>query len=82
MNKSSCLASALGVTKFTTIIAMNWVTFVVLLKSDLDVQQTHHRAMTIAAAKEIARDAANALAVAKVAARAKADCSQSCGQTC
>jgi hypothetical protein len=36
--KCSCLAAALGVTKFETIIAIFLVT---LLKSDLDVQQTH-----------------------------------------
>jgi hypothetical protein len=41
LNKCSCLARALGVTKFITIIAMFWSHFVVLLKSDLDVQQTH-----------------------------------------
>jgi hypothetical protein len=39
LNKSSCLAAALGVTKFTTIIGSH---FFVLLKSDLDVQRTHH----------------------------------------
>ncbi len=41
LNKSSLLAGALGVTKFKTIFAMFLPTFVVLLKSDLDVQQTH-----------------------------------------
>jgi hypothetical protein len=38
LNKSSRLAAALGATKFITIIAQH---FVVLLKSDLNVQQTH-----------------------------------------
>ncbi len=40
LNKSSCLAAGLGVTKFVTVISMNWSHFVALLKSDLDVQQT------------------------------------------
>ncbi len=40
---SSCLAVALGVTQFITIIVMNWVTLSVLLKSDLDVKQAHLR---------------------------------------
>jgi hypothetical protein len=36
LSKSSCLATALGVTKILAIIAMNMVTIVVL-KSDLNV---------------------------------------------
>jgi hypothetical protein len=40
VNKSSLLAKALGMTKFKTIIAITWSHFVVLLRSDLDVQQT------------------------------------------
>ncbi len=40
LNKSSCLAAALGATKFIVVIVMNRPHFVVLLKSDLDVQQT------------------------------------------
>ncbi len=43
LNKSSWLAAALGVTNFIAIITMNLVTVVVLLKSDLDLQQTHFR---------------------------------------
>ncbi len=45
LNKGSCLASALGVTKVIFVIHMRWVWshFVVLLKLDLDVQQTHFR---------------------------------------
>ncbi len=39
--KRLCLAAALGVTNFIAIIATNSVTLVVLLKSKLDVQQTH-----------------------------------------
>jgi hypothetical protein len=38
LNRSSHLAAALGV-----VIAMNLPHFVVLLKSDLDVQETGHR---------------------------------------
>jgi hypothetical protein len=38
LNKSSCLAPVLGVTIVTDMIL---VTLVVLLKSHLDVQQTH-----------------------------------------
>ncbi len=41
LNKSSHSAAALGVTKFIVIIAMNLVTLFVLLKSNLDVQQSH-----------------------------------------
>jgi hypothetical protein len=41
LNKSSCLASALGVTKFITVIPMILVTLYCAIKSDLDVQQTH-----------------------------------------
>ncbi len=37
LNKSTCIAAALGVTKFVTAIAMSH--FVVLLKSDLDVYE-------------------------------------------
>jgi hypothetical protein len=40
LNKSSCFAEALGVTKFIAMINMNLATHCVLLKSDLDVQQT------------------------------------------
>jgi len=40
-NKSSCLAQALGVTKFIIVTDIIWSHFVVLLKSHLDVQQTH-----------------------------------------
>jgi hypothetical protein len=43
LNKSSCLAPALGVSKFIIITNMIMVTIVVLLKSDLDAQQTHLR---------------------------------------
>ncbi len=39
--KSSCLAQALGVAKFTNMRDVIWSHFVVLLKSDLGVQQTH-----------------------------------------
>ncbi len=39
LNKSSCLAPALGVTKFIRF----WSQFIVLFKSDLDVQQTGFR---------------------------------------
>jgi hypothetical protein len=42
LNKSSCLAAALGVTKLITVhpvIALFLVPLVVLLESDLDVQQ-------------------------------------------
>jgi hypothetical protein len=41
LNKSSHSAAALGVTKFITTIAAHLVALFVLLKSDLDVQQTH-----------------------------------------
>jgi hypothetical protein len=41
LNKSSCLAPALGVTKFLVVTDMIWAHFDVLLKSDLDVQQTY-----------------------------------------
>ncbi len=44
LNKSSHLAAALGVTKFIKVMAIfghNLVTICWLLKSDLDVQQTH-----------------------------------------
>jgi hypothetical protein len=41
LNKSSCFAPALGVTKFTIVTNMIWSHLVVLLKSHLDVQQTH-----------------------------------------
>jgi hypothetical protein len=40
LNESSCLTAALGVAKFLTIIAENWVTLYCALK---DVQQTHLR---------------------------------------
>jgi hypothetical protein len=40
MNRGSCVARALGVTKFMNKRDMILVTLVVLLKSDLDVQQT------------------------------------------
>ena len=43
LNKSLCLAAALGVTKIITIIVTYWVTLFVLLKSDLDVQRIHLR---------------------------------------
>jgi hypothetical protein len=41
LNKRSCLAHALGVTKFIIILDMILVTLLVVLKSDLDVQQAH-----------------------------------------
>ncbi len=41
LNKSSSLATALGVTATTNVLDLISVNFVVLLKSDLDVQQTH-----------------------------------------
>jgi hypothetical protein len=37
--KSSCLAPALGVTKFINITQIFWLQFVMLLKPDLDVHQ-------------------------------------------
>ncbi len=40
-NKSSCLAPPLGVTKFKIVTDMIWSLFAALLKSNLDVQQTH-----------------------------------------
>jgi hypothetical protein len=40
LNKSLCLAAALDATKVITVIAMNSATLAVLLKLDLDVQQT------------------------------------------
>jgi hypothetical protein len=40
LKKTSCLAPALGVTKFTIVIDMILGHTVVLFKSDLDVQQT------------------------------------------
>jgi hypothetical protein len=40
LNKTSFLATAFGVTKFTIVRDMK-SHFVVLLKSNLDVQQTH-----------------------------------------
>ncbi len=40
LNRGSCLPRALGVTKFINKIDMIWSHFVVLLKCDLDVQQT------------------------------------------
>ncbi len=43
LNKSSHLEAPLSVNKFFTNLVMNWVTFVVQLMSDLDVQQTHLR---------------------------------------
>ncbi len=59
MNKSSRLAPALGVTKFIIVTDKLWSHFVVLLKSDLDVQQTHlsllnkssHLALALSATK-------------------------------
>ncbi len=39
LNKSSSLAAALGVTKVITITTMNFLTLIVLLKANLDVQQ-------------------------------------------
>ncbi len=41
MQKSSCLAAALGVKEFITAIATILAHFVVLLRSDLDIQQAH-----------------------------------------
>jgi hypothetical protein len=41
MNKSSCLAHALGVTNLQISEIGFWSHFVVLLKPDLDAQQTH-----------------------------------------
>ncbi len=41
LNKSSCLDATLGVTKFIAVNGISLVTLFVLLKSDLDVQQTH-----------------------------------------
>jgi hypothetical protein len=41
LNKSSRLAAALGVTKSIASLLCIWSQFIVLLKSDLDVQQTH-----------------------------------------
>jgi hypothetical protein len=41
LSKSSCLAAARGVSKFIATVTMNLVTLLGLLKSDLDVQQTH-----------------------------------------
>jgi len=41
LNKSSRLSAASGATKLITIIAMYLSHFAALLKSDLDVQQTH-----------------------------------------
>jgi hypothetical protein len=41
LNESSFLAPAFGVTKFILITDMIFSHFVVLLKSDLGVQQTH-----------------------------------------
>jgi len=41
LNKCSCLAPTLGVTKFIIVKDMISVTLFVLLKSDIDVQQTH-----------------------------------------
>ncbi len=43
LNKSSCLVRALGVTKFINMRYVILVTLFVILKSDLDVQQTHIR---------------------------------------
>ncbi len=43
MNKNSCLATALGLTKMHLIIG----TILVLLKSDSDVEQAHLRTATI-----------------------------------
>ncbi len=39
MNKSSCLAPALGVTKFITVTDKFWSHFVVIIKSHLEIQQ-------------------------------------------
>jgi len=41
LNKCSCLARALGVTNLQIWEIWFWLHFVMLLKSDLDVQQTH-----------------------------------------
>ncbi len=41
LNRISCLAPTIGVTKFIIVTDMIGSHFVVLLKSDLDVQQTH-----------------------------------------
>ncbi len=43
LNKSSCLAPALGVTKIIIVTDIFWSHFVVLLKSYLDAQRTHLR---------------------------------------
>ncbi len=43
LNKSSNLAVAFAVTTFIAVIAINLVTLLVLLISDLDVQQAGHR---------------------------------------
>ncbi len=43
LNKSSCLATALGVTKLLLSQILFWSQFVVLFKYDLGVQQTHLR---------------------------------------
>jgi hypothetical protein len=43
LNESLCLAGSLGVTKFTILREMILITFFVLLKSVLEVQQTHLR---------------------------------------
>jgi hypothetical protein len=40
LNKSSCLASALGVTNVIIVADIIWSHFLVLLKPCLDVQQT------------------------------------------
>jgi hypothetical protein len=40
LNKSSCLAPALGVTKFINVRDMIWVTLCCAAKLNLDVQQT------------------------------------------
>jgi hypothetical protein len=43
LSKCSCLARALGMTMFTNVRDINFLShFVVPLKSDLNVQQTHH----------------------------------------
>jgi len=39
--KRSCLAPTIGVTKFIIVIVSVWSHFVVLLKSDIDAQQTY-----------------------------------------
>ena len=46
LNKCSCLARALGVINLQTWEIWFWSYFVVLLKSDLDVQQTRLRTLT------------------------------------